>query len=157
MIGAALAATGCATAPVVTSAGSLPAAGSFAMAEDSADGVGVGSALAARLQARGLRSTAPAAYLVEVTMSERPAGAGIARTEAAQGEWIRAPDLRHKRRRLATLDIRIADHRTGEDIYRVTAHQPVGQRDPATAWPELLDAAVPLLSAAVSRPGADAP
>lgn len=154
---ASFALTGCMAAPpTVVSAGDLPTQGSFQL-----DGPGrddaqeLHGALELRLQARGLRPGEAPRYRVEMARAERPAGTGITAPGEAQG-WLSAPDLRHKRQRLATLTVSVFDIIEGREIYRVSARERARKSDRVNLWPSLLDAAFPPApSEAPIRPAAD--
>lgn len=141
---ASFALTGCMVAPpTVVSSGDLPTQGSFQLdSEGRDDAQELHDALEHRLQGRGLRPGEAPRYRVEMAQAERPTGTGITAPGEAQG-WLSAPDLRHKRQRLATLTVSVFDVIEGREIYRISAQGRPRKSDRVNLWPSLLDAALP--------------
>lgn len=133
----ALVLSACASAsPLVESRGTPPASPASFRLSGAPSGEGEAPAVerqvAAALEARGLREAAadaPADYLVEVALSDRPRGVAAAVPQedgkaqtltAAVGRSLRHPLTRG----VASLTIRIVERVSGRELYRATATRP---------------------------------
>ncbi|WP_129794521.1 hypothetical protein [Sphingosinicella sp. CPCC 101087] len=142
---------GCASTPPIEtqSSGTLPAEGDFALAE----GVDpdLERAFSTWAEGRGLRPAERPAFLVQLSVSERPAGTGLFLPDRDDRQWLRAPDLSRKRRPVSTLAISIADTATGREVFRASAIRRGSGRRAGEGWD-------PLLQAVLESPGpSDAP
>jgi hypothetical protein len=141
---------GCASRPPIEiqSSGTVPAGGGFALA-DSVDPQ-LERAFSAWAEGRGLRPAEQPAFLVQLSVSERPAGTGLFLPDRDDRQWLRAPDLSRKRRPVATLGISIAETATGREVFRASASRRGAGRQQGEGWE-------PLLEAMLTAPAADVP
>lgn len=153
---AALSITGCATSRIeAVSIGDGPertsASGYRLGSEAGADAGPIPSLVETRLLTLGLvrDETASARYLVEVDYSERPLDVGAYdqkatpeagdawRTASVPRRWWMAGDTR-----VCTLSLRVAEARTGKEVYRARAAGRRHQADCLAAAPALVDSAL---------------
>lgn len=137
----ALVLAGCSSGPeiAVTSSGTMPTGGAYAIVEGMPGDVG--RSVSDVLAGRGLTQSVSPDYIVQVSYAERPAGTGLLVPGDADTQWLRPPDFHRNKRPIATLGISLSDAIHGHEIYRASASGDPQSKD--DAWVPLLKAIFP--------------
>jgi len=116
-----LALGGCSRAPQITvsSSGTMPTSGTYIVIEGAP--VEISPSVPNLLAQHGLTQSKTPSYIVQVSYAERPAGTGLLAPRGPGSQWLRRPDLHHKRRPIITLGISIADVADGRELYHASA------------------------------------
>ena len=146
-------AAGCATRPAfdISSSGKLPSEGTFGLVAAEQAEPAYARLAAMRLEGLGLRRADTGKYALQVTLAQRPAGAGLF-LPAQPDAWLRAPARSGSEPR-PTLVLTLSERGTGREVYRIAV---AGERpDPSGAaqGEALLQAAFDQMSGPVSPEG----
>lgn len=127
---------GCSSGPqvAVMSSGTMPGSGTYSIVEKTPGEVG--RSIADVLARHGLIRSGNPDYIVQISYAERPAGTGLLVPHDAASQWLRRPDLYHKKRQVVTLGVSITDIADGSELYQASASR--SPRSGEDTWTPLL-------------------
>lgn len=133
--------TGCSSGPqiTVTSSGTMPTSGAYAVVEGAPEDIA--RSVSDLLTKQGLTKSGSPDTIVQISYAERPAGTGLLIPQGSDPQWLRRPDLYHRKLPVMTLGISIAETADGRQLYHASASG--RSHSGKDAWMSLLRALFP--------------